>query len=127
MGVAMRKKQARLEQARSYGDFPTAITNPFTVGAATVTTEIKIISEPRENLTKLSSSDEEYALRSQPTQGFPPPAIAPYSINIDSTMNGSGPAAVMDEQSLIKQSHDAVQGYAWVSFLFFLALIVTWV
>ena len=120
VGNAIFKKQHRLRATSNRGGRQPAITNPFTIGAATMTTEIKITSEPRKEGE--DPTLEECIMRGQSTNTY-----QRYTINIESEGNGLVPETALDEQRLITESYDAAKAYAWCSFLFFLALIVTWV
>ena len=98
------------------------MTNPFTIGVATVTTEIEITSEPQEKLTAANPVNEEFVFRYQS-----PVYVDLYTVDIDSNPNQSRLPIMIDEQVLLRNSQDAFRGYTWCSFLFCLALIVTWV
>ena len=100
-----------------------------------VTTEINIVSQPREHLSPISTRAEDDIAILQPTG--PGGEYSPYSVDVEvgpqeSSGRPSMPSELMRLRSLtrtaaVNEMNPEAWLYARTSFLFFLALLITWV
>jgi len=115
VGIDIFKKRNQLRQFSSLRNGDSVVSK---------TTHVEVTSEPAQ--THIGMRDP-WELRSVPTKHSPTSSLAEYSITIESSRDTTRREPLIERPLRGIDTNSASWGYARIAFIFFVALLVTWV
>jgi hypothetical protein len=119
-GIEIYQKRRQLRKFSHPGPLE-VVDNPF---VSTKTTKIEVTSEPAESRNQSESSLKQQA--NDAIRVIPNRAYMEYSITIESGTNAPKSPRI-ERPRMALDANSAAWGYTRIAFLFFLALLITWV